>query len=119
MTPAQAAVLRVTTCRTADEALNECRRVLGAPSRLASWWAALGRRDRAMLAKVADVPVLYAVRYEHWDSIPPADRVAIVNAARRAAKWAQVLVDDIDAYRPADALAARSERLVREGDAAK
>lgn len=100
----------------ADEALNECRRILGAPSRVAMWWVRLRPAERRIIAQAAGVSALEL--HSEWDAISGPSRVALVNAARRAATWAQVLADDIDAYRPADALAARSERLAREGDAA-
>ena len=101
---------------SADEALSECRRVLGAPSRVAMWWVRLRPAERRIIAQAAGVSELEL--HDEWEVISNPSRVALVNAARRAATWAQALVNDLDAYRPSDALAARSERLVREGDAA-
>ena len=113
---AEAEAMHAASRQAADAALNECRQILGAPSRLAMWWVRLRPAERRIIAQAAGVSELEL--YDEWDGISNPSRVALVNAARRAAAWAQVLVDGVDAYRPADALAARSERLVREGGAA-
>lgn len=78
---------------TAAESIQECRAILGAPSRATMAWDAMTLGDRQWLCRAAKLPDLTA--WESWDDLDAADQAKLRGAARRAAAWARRMIEAI------------------------